>query len=69
MSLGRDGFGEVVGDVLLGKEQLPLQVMELDEIPVDDPDTPHSCAHQRARTTVPSAPQPTTTAKLAPSFR
>ena len=46
--LGRHGLGQIVGDVLLGIEQLPVQVVILDEVAVDHAHPAHPGAHQRA---------------------
>jgi hypothetical protein len=38
LARGGLGLGEVVGDVLLVEEDLPLEVVRLDEVAVDEPD-------------------------------
>ena len=39
LAAGGLGLGQVVGDVLLVEQRLPLQVVQLDEVAVDDPQT------------------------------
>ena len=40
------GLGQVVADVLLVEEDLPLEVVGLDEVAVDDPEVPDARADQ-----------------------
>ncbi len=47
MPFGRFGFGDVVGDVSLGEEDLPLKVVGLDEVAVYYPHPPDARPHQR----------------------
>ena len=40
------GLGQVVGDVFLVEQDLPLQVVGLDEVAVDDPEVAHAGPRQ-----------------------
>lgn len=46
--LRRHRLRQVLFDVGFGEQQLPLQVVVFDEVPVDDPNPAHSRAHERA---------------------
>ena len=46
LARGGLGLGQVVGDVVLVEEHLPLEVVRLDEVAVDDPDVADAGADQ-----------------------
>ena len=45
---GGDGFGERGGDVLFVVEELPLEIVELDEVAIDDADEADAGADESA---------------------
>ena len=49
-------LGQLIGDVLLIEQDLPLEVVEFEEVAIDDPQEPHAGPHERIRQHRPQRP-------------